>query len=132
VAQSHKVFLCLDLKLTLDEAPWRTRHTRNVTAAAPRYDPRILAAVRRLDDEHAPIAETCRRVGEFATALGLPRPSYVHLRRIVKADRELRRARREMASEIVSDLGAGLAPRLARAIEQARAAEARAARLRES
>jgi hypothetical protein len=103
-----------------------------VTASAPRYDPRVLAAVRRLDDEGVPIAETCRRVGEVAAALGLPRPSYVHLRRVVKADRELRRARREIAGELVSDLGAGLAPRLARAIEQAREAEARAARLRRS
>jgi hypothetical protein len=103
-----------------------------VPRSAPRYDPRLLAAVRRLDDEQAPIAETCRRVGEVAAGLGLARPSYVHLRRIVNADRELRRARREIAGELVSDLAAGLAPRLERAIEQAREAEARAARLRRS
>jgi hypothetical protein len=101
-------------------------------ASAPRYDPRLLAAVRRLDDEKESIAETCRRVGDVAVALGLARPSYVHLRRIVKADRELRRARRQIAGEVVSDLAAGLAPRLERAIEQGREAEARAARLRSS
>jgi hypothetical protein len=101
-------------------------------AAAPRYDPRLLAAVRRLDDENAPIAETCRRVGDAAAALGLPRPSYVHLRRIVKADRELRRSRRDIAGQIVSDLAAWLPPRLERAIEEAREAEMRAARLRGS
>jgi hypothetical protein len=56
----------------------------------------------------------------------------VHLRRIVKADRELRRTRREIAGELVSDVAAGLAPRLERAIEQSREAEARAARLRSS
>jgi hypothetical protein len=101
-------------------------------ASAPRYDPRVHAAVRRLDDETVPIAETCRRVGEAAAALGLPRPSYVHLRRIVKADREIRRAQREVAIEIVGDLAAGLAPRIPRAVDRMHAAKAHAAELRRS
>ena len=72
------------------------------------------------------MAETCRRVGEMATKLGLPRPSYVHLRRIVKADRELRRARRQIAGDLLSDMAQGLAPRIDRAIEDAREARLRA------
>jgi hypothetical protein len=58
---------------------------------APRYDPRIVRALRRLDDPQEPIAETCRRVGELAVRLGLTRPSYVHVRRLVLAERQRRR-----------------------------------------
>jgi hypothetical protein len=103
-----------------------------VPASAPRYDRRVLAAVRRLDDERLPIAETCRRVGDAAAELGLPRPSYVHLRRIVKAERELRQARREIAADLLSDLAAGKAPRVERAAERAQEAKSRAARHRQS
>jgi hypothetical protein len=99
-------------------------------ASAPRYDPRIIEAVRRLDDERLPMAETCRRVGDAAVELGLPRPSYVHLRRIVKADREIRRARRQIAGDLLSDMARGLAPRIDRAIEQAQEAKAPAERYR--
>jgi len=67
------------------------RHTRRMPAAAPRYDQRLLDAIRRVDDDTEPIAETCRRVGEVATALGLPRPSYVHVRRIVRMERSVDR-----------------------------------------
>jgi len=101
-------------------------------ASAPRYDKRVLAAIRRLDDERQPVAETCRRVGDAAQALGMPRPSYVHLRRLVRAQREIRRARREIVSDLVSDAARGLAPRLDRAIEQAHEATFRAERYRRS
>ena len=49
--------------------------------SAPRYDPRILEAVRALDDRGEPMAEIARRVGRVAAEFGLPKPSYVHLRR---------------------------------------------------
>jgi len=103
-----------------------------VPNSAPRYDKRLLAAIRRLDDEQLPIAETCRRVGDAAQALGLPRPSYVHVRRLVRAQREIRRARREIFGDLGSDAARGLAPRLDRAIEQAREAAFRAERYRRS
>jgi hypothetical protein len=60
-----------------------------------------------LDDGTTPIAETCRRVGELAWSLGLARPSYVHLRRIVHAERvrkDALRARREALRAIIDDV----------------------------
>ena len=72
-------------------------------ASAPRYDPRILAAARELDDPEQPIAETCRRVGARAERLGLPRPSYVHLRRYIVEERARRGAVREIIAEAYLD-----------------------------
>lgn len=57
-------------------------------AFAPRYDPRLGDAIRAFDDGKIPIAEVCRRVGEAAELLGVPRPSYVHVRRLVHQYRE--------------------------------------------
>jgi len=73
---------------------------------APRYDPRILEAVRALDDRAESIAEISRRVGVAAAQLGLPKPSYVHLRRRIVAHREeedAERARRDEIREILYD-----------------------------
>jgi hypothetical protein len=77
-----------------------------VVPSAPRYEPIIIRAVRELDDPDQPIAETCRRVGEAAWAAGLVRPTYPHLRRIVKAERRLaaqRRRRRDEREQILAD-----------------------------
>jgi hypothetical protein len=95
-----------------------------VTASAPRYDPRLLAAIRRLDDEGRPIAETCRRVGEVAATLGLPRPSYVHLRRIVIAERHRSRELQELRDQLAGGLLAGRLPRVGAAMERVGEAEA--------
>jgi hypothetical protein len=73
---------------------------------APRYDPRILEAVRALDDRGEPMAETVRRVGRVAAELGLPRPSYVHLRRYIldfRGDQDADRRRRQEIVKIVLD-----------------------------
>jgi AraC-like DNA-binding protein len=51
--------------------------------AAPRIDERLVAALVRLDRPERPIAETHRRVGAIAEALGLSRPSYEQTRVIV-------------------------------------------------
>jgi hypothetical protein len=82
-----------------------------VIPIAPRYDPRILELAAALDDGRAPMAETCRRVGAAAGALGLFRPSYAHLRRFLVAKREedeaLRRRRdelRRIAVDVYLDL----------------------------
>ncbi len=56
--------------------------------SAPRYDARILEAVRALDDRREPMAEIARQVGRVAAELGLPKPSYVHLRRYILEFRE--------------------------------------------
>ena len=73
--------------------------------AAPRYDPRILELARLLDDDSKPIAETCRRVAAGAERLGCPRPSYVHLRRFVRAERDRREAERARRRELLAIVG---------------------------
>jgi 23S rRNA maturation-related 3'-5' exoribonuclease YhaM len=73
---------------------------------APRYDRRILDAVRALDDRTESIAEISRRIGVAAAQLGLPKPSYVHLRRYIVAHREAEdaeRARRDQIRKILWD-----------------------------
>jgi hypothetical protein len=82
-----------------------------VVPAAPRYDPRLVEALRALDDPGLPIAETCRRVGRFAESAGLPRPSYVHVRRLVGAERarlEAERTRREAIRKLVLEVAGDL------------------------
>jgi hypothetical protein len=77
-----------------------------VVEIAPRYDPRILDAIRALDDRSESMAEISRRVGATAAQLGLPKPSYVHLRRLIVAHREeedAERARRDEIRHILSD-----------------------------
>ena len=59
--------------------------------AAPRIDERLLAAIADLDRRDVPIAETNRRVGELATRLGLPRPSYEQVRAVVHEGRNGKR-----------------------------------------
>ena len=54
---------------------------------APRYHPIVFELVRGLDDRTVPIAETARRVGEAVQLLGLVRPTYPHLRRLILAQR---------------------------------------------
>lgn len=73
--------------------------------AAPRYSPLIADWVRQLDDPDEPIAETCRRVGDRAEALALPRPSYSHLRRIVRRERAWRELEERRRAEIRAALG---------------------------
>ena len=84
-------------------------------ASAPRYHPRLLRAIRRLDDESLSIAEVCRRVGAAAEEIGVPRPSYVHVRRIVLSERaraaELREIRNEALVGLVARLFRSRRPR---------------------
>jgi hypothetical protein len=71
-----------------------------VVEIAPRYDRRILEAVRALDDRTESMAEISRRVGAAAAQLGLPKPSYVHVRRYIVAHREAEDAERARRDEI--------------------------------
>lgn len=90
---------------------------------APRYDGVIVELVRRFDDRGVPIAETVRRVGAGAELLGLFRPSYSHLRRLVHDERDredAEAARRAAVREIVEDVAARvLAGRFVHAYEVA-------------
>ena len=57
-------------------------------AFAPRTDSRLVTAAERLDSPWTPIAETNRRIGAVAAELGLFRPSYEQIRRVVQRARE--------------------------------------------
>ena len=85
-------------------------HDLGMPASAPRYDRRLVRAIRRLDDESLPIAEVWRRVGEVAGRLGVPRPSYVHVRRIVVSERERAAELREIRNEALVGLVSRMAP----------------------
>lgn len=69
--------------------------------SATRYDERLVEAIARLDDRDVPIAETCHRLAAFAESIGSPRPSYVHLRRLIVERRQLADERRELALDAV-------------------------------
>jgi len=73
-----------------------------VLTFAPRIDARLVAALERLDDRDVPIAETNRRLGAIARALGAVRPSYEQVRRLVHIAR--RRGRRPSAGAILLDV----------------------------
>ena len=92
-------------------------------AAISPNDPRLCALVAALDEEDKPAAETCRRVGAAAEELGLIRPSYGHVRRIVRIERrrqKLRREARNVLSGAVSTSAAGLAPSVVLVLERLR------------
>jgi hypothetical protein len=78
-----------------------------VTRSAPRYPANLLDSIAKLDDPDVPIAEVCRRVADRAGELGLTRPSYVHLRRLVHASRERRVAIRDLRGEVLADAMSG-------------------------
>lgn len=74
-------------------------------------------------DGDQPIAETSRRVGEAAVRLGLPRPSYANVRRLVLAERRRRAELREIREAVLADLGAGRVPHLPVVLERLREAQ---------
>lgn len=86
-------------------------------------DPRLRALVAALDEQGAPAAETCRRVGAAARELGLIQPSYGHVRRIVRIERrrqELRRETRIVLAGAASTSAAGLVPSVVLVLERLR------------
>jgi hypothetical protein len=75
--------------------------------------PRLRELVAALDEDDAPVAATWRLVSETAANLGLPRPSYPHIRRLVLDERRRRRARaeiRDVVKEAASSIAAGRVP----------------------
>jgi hypothetical protein len=94
-----------------------------VRSAISPNDPRLAALVAALDEEDLPAAETCRRVGAAAEELGLIRPSYGHVRRVVRIERrrgELRREARQVLAGTVSRSAAGLVPSVVLVLERLR------------
>jgi hypothetical protein len=75
--------------------------------------PRLRELVAALDEDDAPMATTWRMVGETAAKVGLPRPSYPHIRRLVQAERRRRAAHRELRDvlrEAASTAASGRVP----------------------
>jgi len=75
--------------------------------------PRLRELVAALDEDDVPTAATWRLVSETAAKVGLPRPSYPHVRRLVADERRRRRARadiRDVLKEAASDIAAGGVP----------------------
>jgi len=67
----------------------------------------VLETLKDVDDRRESIAEICRRVNAIIAELGVPRVSYVHLRRLVHEHRweeDARRARREELLRIVAEM----------------------------
>jgi hypothetical protein len=79
-----------------------------MTSCAPRTDVRLIAAIERLDDPLVRIAETNRKVGLVAEALGLARPSYEQVRRIVHEAR--RRGWRPTTGDVLLDIAFRVRP----------------------
>ena len=76
-------------------------------------DPRLVDLVRLLDREGVPVAQTWRAVGEGAERLGLWRPGYGLLRKLVRLERrrrQLRAATVKALKTAASGLAAGRAP----------------------
>jgi hypothetical protein len=75
--------------------------------------PRLRELVAAFEEDNVPAAEIWRLVSETAANVGLPRPSYPHVRRLVIAERRRRRARtelRDVLKEAASTIAAGRAP----------------------
>lgn len=89
----------------------QTGDMRFATARAIRPELRILVAA--LDEDGVPAAATWRLVAEAALKLGVPRPSYPHVRRLVLAERRLRARREErnaVLGQAATTIAAGRAP----------------------
>ena len=81
-----------------------------MTSSAPRFHPRLIRAIHRLDDESVPIAEVWRRVGAWADRRGFPRPGYDNVRRMVLAERDRKAELRQMRNHVVGTLLTGQTP----------------------
>lgn len=77
---------------------------------AARVTPKLLAMIARLDDPSQPIAETARRVGAEAERLGLTRPSYERVRRLVHEARRMRRRRGPSTAQVLLEVAVGARP----------------------
>jgi hypothetical protein len=81
--------------------------------AVPGNDQRLADLVRLLDRDGVPIAETWRAVGAGANRLGLRRPGYGLMRKLVRLERLRRRVRAETVAALrraASGFAAGRIP----------------------
>jgi hypothetical protein len=97
-----------------------------VQFAIPPNDPRvaILVSSQQLDD--VPIAEVWRQVGSAAERVGMGRPSYGHVRRLVRVERRRRALEREgraVLGKAASTMAAGRVPSAVFVLERLRELE---------
>jgi hypothetical protein len=69
--------------------------------AAPRLDPRLLERLERLARSGQSVAEVRRALVALALDLGVPPPSYEHVRRLVTTRRIERESERELLPIVV-------------------------------
>lgn len=89
-------------------------------------DPRVAVLVAALDADDVPVAETWRQVAAAAERVGMRRPSYGHVRRLVRIHRrarELQRQGREVWGELAATFAAGRIPSAGWTLERLRAAK---------
>ena len=70
-------------------------------------DPRFDAAIRRLARRGKTPAETVRLLAPLAKRLDLPRPSYEHVRKVVKKERRVHAERIRVREQRIAGLLAG-------------------------
>lgn len=86
-------------------------------------DPRVAVLVVELDRDEVPMAETWRQVGRAAERLGLTRPSYGHIRRLVRIERRRRQLEargRAVLGRAAATLAAGRVPSAVLVLERLR------------
>ena len=89
-------------------------------------DPRVAVLVVELDRDAVPIAQTWRVVGRAAERLGMKRPSYQHVRRLVRIERRRRQLEargREVLGRAATTLAAGRVPSAVLVLERLRELE---------
>ena len=88
----------------------RFRATLKGVAFHPPVHPEFVLALRVLDAFGMPYAEAWRLLRPVAARLGIPRPSYSTVRRIVIAERKRKRENAELLDVLLADLFTGRFP----------------------
>ena len=86
-------------------------------------DPRIAVLVAELDSAEVPMAQTWREVGAAAERLGMRRPSYQHVRRLVRIERRRRQLEargRAVLGRAAATIAAGRVPSAVLVLERLR------------
>jgi hypothetical protein len=86
-------------------------------------DPRIAVLVVELDREEVPMAQTWREVAGAAERLGMRRPSYQHVRRLVRIERRRRQLEargRAVLGRAAATMAAGRVPSAVLVLERLR------------
>ena len=86
-------------------------------------DPRIAVLVVELDRDELPMAQTWRDVAGAAERLGMRRPSYQHVRRLVRIERRRRQLEargREVLGRAAATMAAGRVPSAVLVLERLR------------